>query len=366
MKTRLFGIFIVMLCAVMILTLPVSADGNGTLKLGCELQYQTSVQLTFKLTDGDGSPTLKTFCQHDFEWITDREPTYTSTGLRHEECTICKTKRNENTVIDKLEREDPSVIVMPAYVNFETNGGEKLDTLVTLFGAKIDLMKYIPTRDGYEFDGWYKDAELTEFVSEIRAVGTTTVYAKWIREELPFTDIDRDHKYYDDIAFVYDDGLMIGTSGTKFSPDRTLTRAMVTTILWRMSGSPVVNFLMDFTDVDEEAYYGEAVRWAQAEKIVNGVGNKLFDPEGDVTREQLATIIYRFVQRQGGGFKGMWYFPLRYNDASEIPEYANEAMHWCVMNGIIEADEDNNLRPTAPATRAETAHAYHIFSIVNG
>ena len=62
----------------------------------------------------------------------------------------------------------------------------------------------------------------------------------------------------------------------------------------------------------------------------------------------------------------MWYFPLNYADASEISSYADEAMHWCVMNGIIESDDDNNLRPTAPASRAETARAYHIFSIIYG
>lgn len=66
------------------------------------------------------------------------------------------------------------------------------------------------------------------------------------------------------------------------------------------------------------------------------------------------------MQHNGGGFKGMWYFPLNCSDAS----YADEAMHWCVMNGILEADENNNLRPAAPAPRAETAHAYHILSTV--
>ncbi len=314
----------------------------------------------------DGVPTLMPKeCKHRFKWVIDLEPTYTETGLKHRECTLCHERRSEGTVIDRLGDEE-EYQPMNAYVVFNTNGGDRLDTLTASFGEKIDLTKYIPTRDGYEFDGWYRDEELTEAVTYIYAAGTATVYAKWVRAEFPFTDVDKDSEYYENIKFVYEKGLMIGTSDSEFSPDMTLTRGMVTTILWRMSGSPVVNFLMDFTDVDEEAYYGEAVRWAQAEKIVNGVGGNLFAPEDEITREQLAAIIYRYVQRNGGGFKGMWYFPLNCQDASDISEYADEAMHWCVMNGIIESDGDNNLRPAAPATRAETAHAYHVFSVVNG
>lgn len=305
-------------------------------------------------------------CNHSFEWIIDKEPTYTSTGLKYKKCTICHEIQNENTIIDKLEKDDIPIIISNAFVCFETNGGSKIDRLMTLFGSKVDLMKYIPERDGYEFDGWYSDKELTKFVTSIRAVGVTTVYAKWVREALPFVDVDTESEYYDDIAFVYNNGLMIGTSDLTFSPEMTLTRGMVVTILWRINGSPVVNYAMDFTDVSPDDYYAEAVRWAQSEKIVNGIGDKLFDPDSPVTREQLAAIIYRCVQRNGGGFTGMWYFPLNYADASEISSYADEAMHWCVMNGIIESDDDNNLRPTAPASRAETARAYHIFSIIYG
>lgn len=305
-------------------------------------------------------------CNHVYKWIIKIEPTYTSTGLKYEECTICHEIQNENTIIDKLEKDDIPIIISNAFVCFETNGGSKIDRLMTLFGSKVDLMKYIPERDGYEFDGWYSDKELTKFVTSIRAVGVTTVYAKWVREALPFVDVDTDSEYYDDISFVYNKGLMIGTSDLTFSPEMTLTRGMVVTILWRINGSPVVNYAMDFTDVSPDDYYAEAVRWAQSEKIVNGIGDKLFDPDSPVTREQLAAIIYRCVQRNGGGFTGMWYFPLNYADASEISSYADEAMHWCVMNGIIESDDDNNLRPTAPASRAETARAYHIFSIIYG
>lgn len=305
-------------------------------------------------------------CNHSFEWIIDKEPTYTSTGLKHKKCTICHEIQNENTIIDKLEKDDIPIIISNAFVCFETNGGSKIDRLMTLFGSKVDLMKYIPERDGYEFDGWYSDKELTKFVTSIRAVGVTTVYAKWVREALPFVDVDTDSEYYDDISFVFNKGLMIGTSDLSFSPEMTLTRGMVVTILWRINGSPVVNYAMDFTDVSPDDYYAEAIRWAQSEKIVNGIGDKLFAPESPVTREQLAAIIYRFVQRNGDGFTGMWYFPLNYTDASEISAYADEAMHWCVMNGIIESDDDNNLRPTAPASRAETARAYHIFSTIYG
>lgn len=334
--------------------------GTYTLELTASSGSHPDAKLTITINVSEKQ------CTHSFEWIIDKEPTYTSTGLKHEECKLCHATRNDNTIIDKLEKEDIPIIISNAFVCFETNGGSKIDKLITLFGSKVDLMKYIPEREGYEFDGWYSDKELTKFVTSIRAVGVTTVYAKWVREALPFVDVDTESEYYDDIAFVYNNGLMIGTSDLTFSPEMTLTRGMVVTILWRINGSPVVNYAMDFTDVSPDDYYAEAVRWAQSEKIVNGIGDKLFDPDSPVTREQLAAIIYRCVQRSGGGFTGMWYFPLNYADASEISSYADEAMHWCVMNGIIESDDDNNLRPTAPASRAETTRAYHIFSIIYG
>ena len=296
---------------------------------------------------------------HSYKWVVVREATYTSTGLEEYRCACGDV--SETREIPKLEKNFHFDI---AFLVFETNGGDEIKGISTLFGTKVNLKAFTPVREGYEFTGWYSDKALTKPVDEVMVIGVTTVYAGWEEDSLDFIDVDKDDKYYDDIKFVFDSGLMIGTSSVTFSPDMNLSRAMVVTILWRINGSPVVNFAMDFEDVDESAYYAEAVRFAQAQKIVNGVAEKTFAPDDNITREQLATIIYRYVQQMGGGFTGAWYFPLRYEDASEISEYADEAMHWCVMKGIIEADEDNNLRPTEPATRAETAHAYHVLDSI--
>ena len=330
--------------------------GTYTFNVWAEIGEAKSDPITIRITvHGANEPE----CNHPSStWKVVTEPTYTKTGLKQLICDDCGEVLEEE-IIPKLEK---TFQIDIAFLVFETNGGEEMKGLSTLFGTNVNLNAFTPVREGYEFTGWYADKELTEKIEKVRVIGVTTVYAGWEEDSLDFIDVDKDDKYYDDIKFVFDSGLMIGTSGITFSPDMNLSRAMVTTILWRMNESPVVNYLMLFKDVDEEAYYGEAVRWASAEKIVNGIGDDLFAPDENVTREQLATIIYRYVQRQGGGFKGAWYFPLDYNDASEISAYADEAMHWCVMNGIIEADEDNNLRPTEPATRAETAHAYHILS----
>ncbi len=298
---------------------------------------------------------------HSYKWVVVREATYTSTGLEEKRCSICGESNGETREIPKLEKNFHFDI---AFLVFETNGGEEIKGISTLFGTKVNLKAFTPVREGYEFTGWYSDKALTKPVDEVMVIGVTNVYAGWEEDSLDFIDVGKDDKYYDDIKFVFDSGLMIGTSTVTFSPDMNLSRAMVVTILWRINGSPVVNFAMDFEDVDESAYYAEAVRFAQAQKIVNGVAEKTFAPDDNITREQLATIIYRYVRQMGGGFTGAWYFPLRYEDASEISEYADEAMHWCVMKGIIESDEDNNLRPTESATRAETAHAYHILDSI--
>ncbi|MCQ2420574.1 MAG: S-layer homology domain-containing protein, partial [Clostridia bacterium] len=160
-------------------------------------------------------------------------------------------------------------------LSFHTNGGSALGIVSGTFGIAIDLSKYVPSKEGYAFGGWYSDSALTESVSEIRLTGDKTVYAKWIGKSpaarvLPFTDVKKTDWSYDDIAYVYENGLMNGTSATTFSPKTDTSRAMIVTILWRLEGAPVVNYAMSFKDVAPGQWYTEAIRWAQANGIVNG------------------------------------------------------------------------------------------------
>jgi len=172
---------------------------------------------------------------------------------------------------------------------------------------------------------------------------------------LPFTDVADTAWYADAVQYVYENGLMTGVSESEFAPDGTATRGQIVTILWRLAGSPVVNYAMRYADADEGAWYGEAVRWAASTGVVTGYSESSFGPNDAITREQLAAILYRYVKTQGQGFTGMWYFPLRYDDAVSISSWADEAMHWCVMKGLLNGTSETTLSPQLTATRAQLA-----------
>ena len=169
-----------------------------------------------------------------------------------------------------------------------------------------------------------------------------------------FTDLDPTLWYHDGIHFCLDNGMMNGVGGNKFDPNGTTSRAMIVTILYRMENEPKVTGENPFTDVEDGKWYTNAVLWAAENKIVEGYGNGKFKPNDDITREQLATILYRYAQSKGQGFTGAWMFLLDYPDASEISSWADEAMHWCVMNEIING-KDGKLVPGGDASRAEAA-----------
>ena len=129
-----------------------------------------------------------------------------------------------------------------------------------------------------------------------------------------------------------------------------VARAAVVEALWDMAGQPVVNYALGFTDLDAEATYMDAVRWAAAEGIVNGYNAKTFGPNDPTTREQLAVMVYRYAQTLGLGFTGAWYFPLNYPDAADVSSWADEAMHWVVMNGLMEG-RNGQLEPKRNVTQ---------------
>ena len=179
---------------------------------------------------------------------------------------------------------------------------------------------------------------------------------------LPFTDVSVNDWFYDAVAYVFDNGLMDGTAGTAFSPLMTTNRAMVVTILWRLAGSPEPDAAPAFSDVAADSWYTDAVAWASENGIVKGYSDTVFAPDDTVTREQLATILYRYVQHTGGGFQGAWAFPLDYADADQVSDWAYEAMCWCTMKSIINGVGGNTLNPQGSATRAEVAQILMNFS----
>ena len=175
--------------------------------------------------------------------------------------------------------------------------------------------------------------------------------------ELPFRDVPENAWYADAAAYVYKHGLMAGTSATTFAPDMTTSRAMIGTILWRLAGSPQVDYLMDYSDVDPTAYYGEAIRWATSEGIAGGYGGGVFGPDDPITREQLATMLWRYAQTEGYDVSiGEDTNILSYTDVADLSEYAIPAMQWAVGTGIINGTGDGStLSPQGEATRAQAA-----------
>lgn len=176
----------------------------------------------------------------------------------------------------------------------------------------------------------------------------------------PFTDVSSSDWYSDDVQYVYEKGLMSGISGKEFAPNATVTRAMVATILWRMEGEPAASYGTDFTDVEKNQWYSEAIAWTAHNGIFGGYGNGLFGTNDPITREQLATILYRYAQYQGRSMSVSGKLSA-FADGAQVPAYAMDAMQWCVGSGLLNG-ADGKLNPTGTATRAELAAILHRFT----
>lgn len=165
-----------------------------------------------------------------------------------------------------------------------------------------------------------------------------------------FYDVPNDAYYYEAVKWAAENGITGGVGNSLFAPNQPCTRAQIVTFLWRAAGSPVVNYLMPFTDVDEGAYYAEAVRWAASCGIVTGLTETTFGTNGVCTRAQAAAMIYRCAQAQGTGFTGAWMFHLPFTD---VPEWAYESVAWCYMNGVTTGVSETSFAPDNDCTRAQ-------------
>lgn len=167
-----------------------------------------------------------------------------------------------------------------------------------------------------------------------------------------FVDVPAGAYYYDAVLWAAEGGIVTGTDAVHFSPDASCTRAQLVTFLWRAAGSPVVNYAMNFTDVDSGAYYAEAVRWAASEKVVEGTTAETFAPDAAVTRAQMVTMLYRFAKAQGMDTTQGGMAIREFDDFDAVPAYALEAMDWAVNAGVLKGD-NNRLLPQDNCTRAQ-------------
>ena len=251
-------------------------------------------------------------------------------------------------------------------LRFETGGGSDIPSVQGTYNTYIDLTGYVPTWRGHTFIGWYSERSLMNKVSGVYLTKDMTVYASWRVDENPgtganpFTDVSEKDWFYGDVMFVYENGLMLGTSKTLFSPHGTATRGMMATILWRMEGSPAPKGKNSFTDVEAGKWYADAITWTAENGIFAGYGKDKFGPDDPITREQLAAIFYRYADYKGYDLTVKGNLD-KFKDADKITDYAKTAMQWAVGSGLVKGKSGNLLDPQGTATRAEIAAMLHRF-----
>lgn len=179
---------------------------------------------------------------------------------------------------------------------------------------------------------------------------TISVTFEWVN---PFADVFEDNWFYDEVAYVAQNGLMMGTSDTTFAPNSMTTRAMIVTILYRLEGFPVAGSV-SFDDVKAGTWYTDAIAWASANGIVDGYGNGKFGPDDPVTREQMAAILYHYADYKGYDVSGMADLT-GYTDANAVSDWALTAMRWANDEGLITGRTAITLVPNGTATRSEVA-----------
>ena len=258
-------------------------------------------------------------------------------------------------------------------LKFDTNGGSKIDTVTEWEYSTIDLDEYVPEKEGYKFVGWYADEDLTKEIDEVYLTKDTTVYAKWekIEVEVPeepeevekteetetisFKDVKENDWFYEAVSYAVENGLMSGMSEDIFAPNTPLTREMLAVVLYNVEGQPESAGVNPFTDVKADIWYTDAILWANENGIVAGYDNSAYGVGDLITREQFATILYRYAQFKGYDTTQGGMAVREFSDYENISDYARPAMAWAVNAGIMGGMDDGTLMPQGKATRAEAA-----------
>lgn len=179
---------------------------------------------------------------------------------------------------------------------------------------------------------------------------------------LPFHDVTNRDWYYDDVLYAYINGLMDGISMTSFGADQNTTRGQVVTILWRLTGEPRAARNNQFTDVSSNAYYNTAISWAAENGIVKGYDSKTFRPNANVTREQLAAILYRYAEYMNLSTKGASNLT-KFDDYYSIGTWARDSLAWANYHGLINGVDSYHIDPKGNTTRAQLAAILHRFAV---
>ncbi len=273
-------------------------------------------------------------------------------------------------VLPTPEPETPPPVIRYT-VSFDGGGGGTPEPIVVQAGACADLP--IPQRTGpYRFEGWFLDGVL--WTDETPVTGDITLTAVWTRTgsprpgggsrpavrpdvpveistpRLPFLDVSESAWFWDAVTYVYANNLMDGTDAAVFSPDLPCSRAMLVKVLHNLRGNPEAGMSVPYQDVEEAAWYADAVAWAAEEGIIYGRGSGIFGSGDTITRQELVTILWRFA-----GCPAPQDSALRFSDISQVSSYALEAMGWAVENSLISGRPGGLLDPLGAASRAEIA-----------
>ncbi|NBJ90936.1 S-layer homology domain-containing protein [Acutalibacter sp. 1XD8-36] len=298
-------------------------------------------------------------------WIVDQAATSSTAGRRHRECTDCRYWTQTET-IPATGGGSSGGYVPPTYKPDVTQPGEGGSVSVSPSSPKRGDTVTVELRpdEGYELDSITvtdRDGKRVELTAQPDGTytfwqpsGKVKIEVTYKRTETPwdnpFSDISEDNWYYEAVRFAQEQGLMNGYSDGRFGAEDTLSRAQLAQILFNREGRPGVDYLLDFSDVGGRSWYAGAVRWAASQGIVSGYGNGTFGPNAPITREQLAVMLWRYSGSPAAASK-----ELDFNDESQISGYALEAMRWAVENGILNGYGDGRLGPKGQATRAQAA-----------
>lgn len=245
-------------------------------------------------------------------------------------------------------------------VSFETNGGNDIASKTVTRNSVIKEPE-TPIKDGFDFEGWYTDKGLkTKYDFTEKVTKNFTLYAKWTEKDNgewknPFTDVKENDWFYDSVKYAYENDLMKGISNTEFAPDSDVTRAMFVTVIYRMENEPQTGKCA-FTDVESGSYYENAVAWTNENGIVSGISEDCFAPNEPITREQMAAIIYRYAAFKGYDITTS--SNTSYTDNDNISDYAKDAVIWEAEKYVMTGNTDGSFAPKANTTRAQTASVF--------
>lgn len=233
-------------------------------------------------------------------------------------------------------------------LTFDTNGGSAISKVSKTSGTTVDLTGYTPTRDGYTFDGWYSNSDLTIKVTSIKLTSNTTIYAKWTaKSDMSFTDVADKAYYRDAVEWAVENGITKGTTATTYSPNATCTRAQAVTFLWRTAGSPEPETrAMPFTDIPVGSYYYDAVLWAVENGITKGTSDTTFSPNMTCSRAQIVAFLWRSEKSPAAGTANP------FADVKSDAYYA-DAVLWAVKENITKGTTSTTFSPNADCTRAQ-------------